>query len=142
MEEAYKVKVGNIEFTVVKGLYYTETDEWGRIENGKMVVGITDYAQKRLTDIVGVDLPDTGEEFTRGSPVATLESMKATADVYAPITGRVVEVNERLYEEPELINKDPYGEGWIFKLEIANKAEIEDLLNDENYIESVKKRHH
>ncbi len=142
MVDSYKVKVGNIEFIVVKGLLYTETDEWARIENGKVIVGITDYAQKRLTDIVGVDLPETGSEFSKGEPVATLESMKATADVYAPVSGRVIEVNERLYEEPELINNDPYGDGWIFKMEIKDDSEIQTLLDDKAYVESVRRRHH
>ena len=140
MAESYKVKVGSIEFTVVKGLLYTETDEWVRIEDGKARVGITDYAQKKLTDIVGVELPEPGDEFSKGDPVATLESMKATADVYAPLSGRILEVNERLYEEPEMVNKDPYGEGWLFVLELSNPDEVKELLDDEAYVESVRKR--
>ena len=140
MAESYKVKVGSIEFTVVKGLLYTETDEWVRIEDGKARVGITDYAQKKLTDIVGVELPEPGDEFSKGDPVATLESMKATADVYAPLSGRILEVNERLYEEPEIVNKDPYGEGWLFVLELSNPDEVKELLDDKAYVESVKKR--
>ncbi|MCE4620169.1 MAG: glycine cleavage system protein GcvH [Desulfurococcales archaeon] len=140
MAESYKVKAGSIEFTVVKGLLYTETDEWVRLENGKARVGITDYAQKKLTDIVGVELPEPGDEFSKGDPVATLESMKATADVYAPLSGRILEVNERLYEEPELVNKDPYGEGWLFVIEPSNPDEAKELLDDEAYVESVKKR--
>ncbi len=140
MAESYKVKVGSIEFTVVKGLLYTETDEWVRIEDGKARVGITDYAQKKLTDIVGVELPEPGDEFSKGDPVATLESMKATADVYAPLSGRILEVNERLYEEPEIVNKDPYGEGWLFVIELSNPDEVKELLDDKAYVESVKKR--
>ncbi len=140
MAESYKVKVGSIEFTVVKGLLYTETDEWVRIEDGKATVGITDYAQKKLTDIVGVELPEPGDEFSKGDPAATLESMKATADVYAPLSGRILEVNEKLYEEPELVNKDPYGEGWLFVLELSNPDEVKELLDDKAYVESVRKR--
>ena len=140
MAESYKVKAGSIEFTVVKGLLYTKTDEWVRFEDGKARVGITDYAQKKLTDIVGVELPEPGDEFSKGDPVATLESMKATADVYAPLSGKILEVNERLYEEPELVNKDPYGEGWLFVMEPSDTSEAEELLDDKAYVEIVKKR--
>jgi len=140
--ETYKVTVGNIEFTLVKGIKYTDSDEWAKKEDGIVRVGITDYAQKRLTDIVGVELPEVDTEVSKGDPVATLESMKATADVYAPVSGKIVEVNERLYEEPELVNKDPYGEGWLFAIEISDPSEYEALLDDAGYLESVKKRHH
>ncbi|MCE4600245.1 MAG: glycine cleavage system protein GcvH [Desulfurococcales archaeon] len=121
---------------------YTDSDEWALLEDGRVRVGITDYAQKRLTDIVGVELPEVGDEVSKGDAIATLESMKATADVYAPVSGRIVEVNEDLYEEPELINKDPYGKGWIVVIEATDKGEYEELLGPEEYVESVKKRHH
>ena len=140
--ETIKVKVGNIEFFVVKDRRYTESDEWALLEDDKARVGITDYAQKRLTDIVGVELPEVGQEVKKGEAVATLESMKATADVYAPLSGSVIEVNERLYDEPELINKDPYGDGWLFIIEVSNPDEYKELLEPEDYIESVKRRHH
>ncbi len=138
----YKVRVGDIEFLVLEDLLYTETDEWVRVEDGTARVGVTDYAQKRLTDIVGVDLPEPGQTVNKGDPVAVLDSMKTTADVYAPVSGEVVEVNERLYEEPELVNKDPYGEGWLFRVRIGDPSELEELLNHEQYVESVKRRHH
>lgn len=140
--ESYKVTVGNIEFILVKGIKYTDTDEWARKENGIVRVGITDYAQKRLTDIVGVELPEVGERAKKGEAIATLESMKATADVYAPVSGEVVEVNESLYEEPELVNKDPYGEGWLLAIKLEDPSEYESLLDDVAYLESVKRRHH
>ena len=140
MAETYKVKAGSIEFLVIKDLLYTETDEWVRVEDGKARVGITDYAQKKLTDIVGVELPEIGEEYSRGDPIATLESMKATADVYAPVSGKILMINEKLYEEPELVNKDPYGEGWLVIIEIKDASELEHLLDDKAYIESVRER--
>jgi len=140
LAETYKVKAGSIEFLVIKDLLYTETDEWVRVEDGKARVGITDYAQKKLTDIVGVELPEIGEEYSRGDPIATLESMKATADVYAPVSGKILMINEKLYEEPELVNKDPYGEGWLVIIEIKDASELEHLLDDKTYVESVRKR--
>ncbi len=140
--EPFKARVGNIEFLVMTDRRYTDSDEWALLEDGRVRVGITDYAQKRLTDIVGVELPEVGDEVSKGDAIATLESMKATADVYAPVSGRIVEVNEDLYEEPELINKDPYGKGWIVVIEATDKGEYEELLGPEEYVESVKKRHH
>lgn len=140
--EKYKVIVGNLEFILVKGLRYTETDEWSKMEDGIVRVGITDYAQRRLTDIVGVELPELDTSVSKGDPTATLESMKATADVYAPVSGVIVEVNEKLYEEPELVNKDPYGDGWLFAIKPSDPSEYEELLDDQTYLESVRKRHH
>jgi len=101
---------------------------------------VTDYAQKKLRDIVGVELPEIGREVRAGEVVVSLESVKAAAEVYAPVSGRIVEVNERLEEEPELINSDPYGEGWLFKIEIADPRELEKLLTPEKYAEHIKKR--
>ncbi|BCU71244.1 glycine cleavage system protein GcvH [Stygiolobus caldivivus] len=127
-------------YKVLKDRYYTETDEWITIENNTAKVGITDYAQKKLRDIVGVDLPQVGREVRLGEQVATVESVKAAADIYSPLSGKITEVNEELTTSPELINKDPYGNGWIFKLELSDTKEIEKLLSYEQYIDTIKKR--
>jgi glycine cleavage system H protein len=127
-------------YKVLKDRYYTETDEWITIENNVAKVGITDYAQKKLRDIVGVDLPQPGREVKAGEQVATVESVKAAADIYSPLSGKITEANEELITSPELINKEPYGAGWIFKLEISDPKEIEKLLNYEQYINTIKKR--
>ncbi|MEB3787184.1 MAG: glycine cleavage system protein GcvH [Desulfurococcales archaeon] len=138
MVEFVEVEAGGLRFKLVKGLLYTESDEWIRVEDGVLVVGITDYAQKKLKDIVGVELPEPGRRVSKGETVAVVESIKATGEVYAPVDGEVVEVNERLLDEPELVNTDPYGEGWIYKLRA--EGEPEGLLDWQAYLESVKRR--
>jgi len=127
-------------YVVLKGLYYTETDEWVKVDRDIATVGITDYAQKKLRDIVGIDLPNVGREVNMGEQVAVVESVKAAADIYSPLSGIITEVNEELTTLPELLNKDPYDKGWIFKLKIKNLKEVEKLLNPEQYIELIKKR--
>jgi len=127
-------------YVVLKGLYYTETDEWVKVDRDIATVGITDYAQKKLRDIVGIDLPNVGREVNMGEQVAVVESVKAAADIYSPLSGIITEVNEELTTSPELLNKDPYDKGWIFKLKIKNLKEVEKLLNPEQYIELIKKR--
>ncbi len=117
---------------------YTETDEWAKPEENGVRVGITDYAQKELHDIVGVDLPEPGTCVKKGEEIAVVESVKATSDVYSPVSGEVVEVNERLYEEPELLNKDPYGEGWLVVLKPDDPSELDELLSPEDYVERIK----
>ncbi|BEP17345.1 glycine cleavage system protein GcvH [Pyrofollis japonicus] len=134
---AEEIRVLN--YIVLKDRLYTKTDEWVKREDGIVVVGITDYAQKKLRDIVGVELPEPGAKVKAGDAVASIESVKAAADVYAPVSGEVVEVNERLYDEPELLNKDPYGEGWMFKIRISDEKELEKLLTPEQYAEKIKK---
>jgi len=135
-----EVEAGGVKFYVVKGLLYTESDEWVRREDGIVRVGITDFAQKELKDVVAVDLPEKGRRVKKGEAVATLDSIKTTADVYSPVTGEIVEVNERLLEEPELVNKDPYGEGWLFAVKLEDPSELEGLLSWEEYVEAVKRR--
>ncbi|MEM4970655.1 MAG: glycine cleavage system protein GcvH [Sulfolobales archaeon] len=124
-------------YRVPKNLLYTETDEWVRIEGDIAVVGITDYAQKKLKNIIGVELPQKGSRVRKGDSVGVIESIKAVADLYAPVSGEVVEVNERLREEPELINHEPYSGGWIFKIRLLNRDEVRDLLNYEKYSEKI-----
>lgn len=135
----YTVEIRGLKVEIDDELLYTKTDEWAKREDGRIRVGVTDYAQKMLKDIVGVELPEVGEEVDKGGVVATLESIKATADVYAPASGRVVEVNERLLEEPELINKDPYGEGWIVVIEVSDESELSGLLDHKAYVEKLEK---
>ncbi len=127
-------------YIVLRDRLYTETDEWVKIEDNTVVVGVTDYAQKKLRDVVGVELPEVGQEVKQGEAVGTIESVKATADLYAPVSGKVIEVNERLLDEPELVNKDPYGEGWMFKIEITDRSELDKLLSPEKYAEKIKER--
>jgi len=123
---------------VPKDLRYTKDHEWVRLEDGKARVGITDHAQKSLGDIVYVELPAVGKTVKKGERAATVESVKAVGEVFAPLSGKVVEVNETVTQSPDLINKDPYGQGWLFALEIADNKEIETLLPPEAYEELVK----
>ncbi len=138
----YQVTAGKITFTVDDSLLYTESDEWLKVEGQRVRVGITDYAQKQLKDVVGVELPKVGQEIQEGMDLAVLESVKATAEVYSPVTGVVVEVNERLSEEPELVNREPYDSGWIAVLEVKEQLDTSKLLDHAKYVESVKKRAH
>ncbi len=126
-------------YVVLKDRYYTDTDEWVKIDGELATVGITDYAQKKLRDIVGVELPEVGREVKMGEPVAVVESVKAAADIYSPLSGTITEVNGDLSSSPELINKDPYGKGWIFKIKISNPEEKDKLLNADRYVEKIKK---
>ncbi|BCU68506.1 glycine cleavage system protein H [Sulfolobales archaeon HS-7] len=131
-----QVKVGN--YVLLKDLYYTDSDEYVRIEGDVAVVGITDYAQKKLRDIVGVDLPETNRKVSKGDPVATIESVKAAADILSPLSGEMIEVNDELRASPEIINQDPYNKGWLFKLKILNSNEISELWKWEKYAEKIK----
>jgi glycine cleavage system H protein len=130
-----EAQAGNVKFVVDDKLLYTETDEWVRVEGEVARVGITDYAQKMLRDVVGVELPRQGAKVKRGQAIVVIESIKATAEVYTPVTGTVVEVNERLRDEPELVNKDPYGGGWIIAVKMDDPKELEQLLKPQEYVE-------
>ena len=110
-----------------ENLLYTKSHEWVEKLNGKAKIGITDYAQDNLTDIVYVELPEIGKEFKRGEVIATLESVKSVAEVYAPFTGKIVAVNEKLNDEPSLINSSPYDDGWIVEMEIRNEEELKNV---------------
>jgi glycine cleavage system H protein len=115
-------------------LKYTKSHECiNNNENGTITVGITDHAQELLGDLVFVELPEVGKELEAGEPCAVVESVKAASDIYAPIAGEVVEVNEALEEEPELINSDPYGDGWLFKLKLADDTILDGLLSSDEY---------
>jgi len=116
---------------------YTKTHEWAKLEDGLVVVGISDFAQESLGDVVYVEAPEIGREVSAGEAVAVIESVKTASDVYAPVAGKVVAVNETLADEPELVNGDPYNAGWLFKLEPANEAELDTLLSPEEYAKVV-----
>lgn len=119
-------------------LRYANTHEWVRPEDeGVFTIGITEHAQELLGDMVFVELPDLGDEISAGDDVAVAESVKAASDVYAPITGEVVGINEELEESPELVNSDPYGDGWLFKVKAEDPAEVEALLTAEDYEGSI-----
>jgi glycine cleavage system H protein len=130
-----EAQAGNVKFKVDDKILYTETDEWVKVEGDVARIGVTDYAQKMLRDVVGVELPKQESKVRRGQSVAVIESIKATAEVYTPVTGTVVEVNERLRDEPELVNKDPYGNGWIVAVKIDDPKELEQLLKPQEYVE-------
>ena len=118
-------------------LKYTKDHEWVRIEGNIAVVGITDFAQGELGDIVFVDIDSVGDELNAGDVFGSVEAVKTVSDLYLPISGKVVEFNEELEGEPELVNTDPYGRGWIIKLEIASGADQSELLSAEQYNEVI-----
>ncbi|MCK4648178.1 glycine cleavage system protein GcvH [bacterium] len=123
---------------IPKELKYVKTHEWIKVEGEMGTIGITDYAQKQLTDVVFVELPPIGKVVSKGEAVAVVESVKSVSDIYAPVSGEITEVNKDLENKPGLINKEPYGKGWIFKLKIKNPKELDFLLNAEEYEKSIK----
>ena len=120
-------------------LKYASTHEWTRAEGGVATVGITDHAQKELTDVVFVELPRVGQKVTAGKECAVVESVKAASDIYAPVSGEITAVNEELAGNPALVNTDPYGKGWFFKIKIGNPSELDHLLTAQAYEKSIGK---
>ncbi|CAC97746.1 glycine cleavage system protein GcvH [Listeria innocua] len=116
-----------------KDLLYTEEHEWVKAEDGSYIIGITDFAQDQLGDIVFVELPEVGDTVTKGDSIGSIESVKTVSDFYAPVTGKVVAVNETLEDEPELINSNPYDTGWILKLTEVEEADVTALLSSDDY---------
>ena len=114
-------------------LKYTENHEWVKIDGKEATIGITDYAQKELGDIVFIELPEIGDELSAEDVLATVEAVKAVEEIYTPIGGRIIDVNSKLADTPELLNSSPYDEGWIVKFEIVNEDEIESLLSAMDY---------
>ena len=112
---------------------YAPSHEWVRVEDDQVTVGISDFAQQSLGDVVYVELPQVGDEVSAGAEACVVESVKAAADVYAPVSGTVVAVNEALEEAPEMVNRDPYGDGWFFKVEPTDLDEMDDLLDADGY---------
>ena len=117
---------------VIEGLYYSESHEYVRVEGNFGFIGITDYAQNALGNVVYVDMPDVDDEVEAGEEFGAVESVKAASDLYAPVTGKVVEVNEALDDQPELINQDAF-ENWIIKVELSDKAELDNLMDAKAY---------
>ena len=124
-----------------KDIKYTEDHEWVRVTGNTAVVGITDYAQGELGDIVFVELPAVGTEVAQGASFGTIEAVKTVSDLFAPLGGKVVEVNAAVADKPELINKSPYGDGWMIKLEMANPAEMGKLMEADAYRSHVGEGH-
>ncbi len=122
---------------VPRELRYTKTHEWVRVEGKVAVVGITDFAQEQLSGLTFVELPEVGDEIEAEDEVGVVESVKAASDVYAPVSGKVTEVNSALMDTPELVNSDPYGQGWLFKVKMSNPKELDDLLNADEYEENL-----
>lgn len=118
-------------------LKYTKEHEWIKIDGNTALIGITDYAQGELGDIVFVELPDIGADIEQNKPFGTIEAVKAVSDMNAPLSGKVIEVNTALDDEPMVINQDPYGEGWFIKIELSNPSELDNLLDDNSYKELV-----
>jgi len=112
---------------------YTRTHEWVRVEGGEAVIGVSDYAQHSLSDVVFVEAPGPGTPLNRGKPFTVIESVKAAEDVIAPVTGTVTAKNARLEKEPELVNKDPFGEGWLVRVKLADAKELDALMDEAAY---------
>ena len=121
--------------SVPEELQYTKSHEWVRTEGDTATIGITDYAQEELGDIVYVELPEEGATFDAGDSFGSIESVKAVSDLYTPVDGEVVEVNEALNDSPEKINEDPYGEGWIFKLRVSDEGDLLSASDYEQFLE-------
>jgi glycine cleavage system H protein len=119
--------------SIPKNLKYAKTHEWVRVEGNVAVVGITDHAQQELTDIVYVELPSVGAQVEATKESAVVESVKAASDIYAPVSGEIVALNEELSSAPELVNEDPYGKGWLFKVKMSDPAELDELLSPDDY---------
>ena len=119
-------------------VYYTKEHEWVRVEGDSATVGITDFAQGQLGDVVFVEVPDAGRTLAKGGEAAVVESVKAASDVYAPVGGTVTEGNQAVVDEPSLVNTDPEGEGWFLKIRIKDAAELDGLMNEAEYQDYVK----
>ena len=124
-------------FEIPDDCRFLESHEWLRVENGTARVGISDFAQDELGDVVFVELPREGDEIDAGDDFGVVESIKAVSDVYLPVGGTITAVNDDLETEPELLNEDPYGDGWMVELELADESEVEDLLTPEAYRDQI-----
>jgi glycine cleavage system H protein len=122
------------DYKIEDGLYYTKDHLWIKLEKeDDAIVGITDYGQHQLGDVVYVELPEVGANVEAGEKVASVESVKAAVDMLSPLTGEIISVNEDLKDEPDLINTDPYGDGWVFEIKLEDPSEVEDLMTAEDY---------
>ena len=118
---------------VPEDLRYHQSHEWVRLEGDTATIGVTDHAQEELTDVVFVELPEIGRTVDAGDPTAVVESVKAASDIYSPVAGEVVEVNDAVEADPALVNTDPYGEGWIYKLKVKDASQVEGLMDAAAY---------
>lgn len=121
---------------IINGLKYSETHEWVKVEGGIAIIGVTDYAQKEMGDITYVDMPDAGEVVEKEEEFGALESVKASSDLFNPVSGTVVERNDALEDAPELVNEDPYG-NWIIKVQMRDPAELDELMDAEGYKDMI-----
>lgn len=119
-------------------LAYTKDHEWVRVKGEEAAVGITDHAQQQLGDVVYVELPKVGDKFETSEPFGSVESVKAVSEIYMPMSGNVVEVNDALNDSPELVNEDPYGDGWMIRIKIANASQVDALLTSIEYEDYIK----
>jgi len=127
------------DYEVPEGLYYTKEHEWVRVEGNNCRIGVSDYAQKSLHEVVFVDLPKIGAKIVHSQSLGSVESVKAVADVFAPISGEVTEVNAKLADTPELVNQQPYGDGWIAVIKPSNlEAELKNLLDSKSYADFLR----
>lgn len=118
-------------------LKYTDTHEWLKLKGDTAIIGITDHAQTELTDIVFVELPEVGKEIKKGEELCVVESVKSVSEIYSPVSGKIVNVNEKLEDAPETVNEKPYDDGWLVELELKDKSEIDALIDAESYKKSL-----
>ncbi len=120
-----------------KDLKYTKEHEWVKVEKNQAIIGITDYAQDSLGEVVYVELPQEGNQVTKSEPFGVVESVKAVSDLYSPLSGSITEVNDAILDTPETINEDPYGDAWLIKVELSNKDEIGELMSADEYVKFI-----
>jgi glycine cleavage system H protein len=118
-------------------LKYANSHEWIRVEGDEAIIGISDHAQEELTELVFIELPEIGSELAVGDPCAVVESVKTASDIYSPVSGEVIETNDALETKPGIVNEDPYGDGWFFKIRLSNLDELDALLSPDDYAEQV-----
>jgi glycine cleavage system H protein len=128
------------EYDIPEGLRFSKEDEWARPDSGRVLIGVTDYAQQQLGDIVYVELPTVGTTLHQGDVFGVIESVKAVSDLYAPISGEVVAINAELATRPEIVNEDCYGDGWMIAVAVEDPAEVEDLLDAAAYQKHIEDR--
>ncbi|MGE0077687.1 MAG: glycine cleavage system protein GcvH [Bacteroidales bacterium] len=122
---------------VPSNLKYTKDHEWIKVEGDTAIVGVTDFAQSQLGDIVFVEIETVGETLDKEEVFGTIEAVKTVSDMFMPVSGEVLEVNSKISDQPDVVNKDPYGDGWMIKIKIANPAELDELLSPEQYKETI-----
>lgn len=129
----------HMEFKVPPDLKYTESHEWVKVKNEIAIMGITDYAQHQLSDVVFVEMPQVGEAFTKGEVIGEIESVKAVDEFYMPLSGEIIEINKNIIDNPELVNSSPYDEGWFLKIKMNNPSELDTFLLANQYHELIQK---